>query len=90
MAFTTSNVQGGSAFGPLKFYCGDYSGTAGDAAGTITLNGGRVYTALFSNQDNTSPTEDPDTNISVSGQTITITVGNHQTVTNGRFLIIYA
>lgn len=90
MAFTTSNVQSGMVFGGVKIYLGDWSGTVGDAAGTITLSGGRVYLAVFGNQDSTGPQEDPDASVSVSGSTITMTVYNHQTVTNGRFFIVYS
>lgn len=90
MAFSTSNVQTAMLSSAVKVYCGDWSGTAGDAAGTITLNGGRVYLAHFRSEDTTGPQEEPDTSVSVSGSTLTMSVYNHQTVVNGRFLIIYA
>lgn len=90
MAFTTSNVQSGMLFGPMKVYMGSYSGTAGDAPGTITLGGGEVYAALVQNHDTTSPSEEPERSVSVSGSTITLTIYNHQTVTRGRFIIFYS
>lgn len=90
MAFATTNIQYVALAAPLKVYLGDWSGTAGDAPGTITLGGGRVYLSIFSNQDATGPQEDPDSSVTVSSGTITMTVYNHQTVTNGRFIIIYS
>lgn len=90
MAFATTNVQGGSAVGPLKFYCGDWSGLPGDASGTVTLGGGRCYMAEFRNGDSDNPKEVPEVDISESSGTITLTVHNHMNVTNGRFLVIYS
>ena len=90
MAFATTNVQAANIAGPVKVYCGDWSGLPGDADGTITMGGGRVYMAHFENQDADSPREFPLCDVSVSGSTITVTVHNHQNVTNGRFVIIYS
>ena len=91
MAFATTNVQGGMVFGPIKIFCGDWSGLNGDAAGTITLGGGRVYLVNFQAQDSSGgPVEIPPPIVSVSGNSITLTVNNRKTVTNGRFLIIYS
>jgi hypothetical protein len=89
MAFSTSNVQSGRIFGGVNIYCGDWSGTAGDAPGTITLGGGRVYLAEFRNEDTGSPQEYPDSSVSVLNGVITMSVYNHQTVSNGRFFIVY-
>ncbi len=90
MAFSTTNVQTGTLFAGCKMYMGDWSGVAGDAPGTITLAGGRVYLANFTNADTGSPQEDPDSTVSVASGIITMSVYNHQTVTNGRFLIVYS
>lgn len=90
MAFSTSNTQSGMLFGPMKVFMGAFSGTAGDAAGTITLGGGEVYFVGVQNQDTSSPNEDPDYSVSISGSTITVTIYNHQTVTRGRFFIVYS
>lgn len=90
MAFSTSNVQGGKIFGGVSTYVGDWSGTVGDAPGTITLGGGRVYLAVFRSEDTAGPQEDPDASATVSAGVITLTVYNHQTVTNGRFFIVYS
>jgi len=89
MAFATTNIRTAN-LGTLKAYAGDWTGSVGDAAGTITLNGGRVYFARFDNQDADSTKEDVLFDVSASGSTITITVYNHQTVTIGRFFIIFA
>lgn len=90
MAFATTNLQSG-VFGNMKYYAGDWTGSVGDASGTITLNGGRVYLCEVYNQD-AATTEDRPTpvDITASGVTITVTVHNHSNVTNGRFLFIFS
>ena len=52
MAFTTSNVQT-SYCPPLKIILGDWSGLAGDPAGTIGI-GGRYVGSLWFKNDSTS------------------------------------
>lgn len=89
MAFSTTNVRAGTV-GNLKLYAGDWSGLSGDASGSVTLSGGRVYFAEFSNQDTDQISEKPLTEVSISGSTITLTVHNHMDVTDGRFVVIYA
>ena len=89
MAFATTNIRS-ATMGNLKAYAGDWSGSEGDASGSLTLNGGRVYMAQFQNQDADNPGQDPLVDISASGSTITLTVHNHLNVTNGRFIVIYA
>lgn len=90
MAFATTNVRA-SVFGDLKVYAGDWSGSEGDANGTVTLSGGRVYLVNFWNFDATSQEDRPTpVSVSESGGTITVTVANLNTVTTGRFIIIYA
>lgn len=90
MAFATTNVRA-STFGDLKVYAGDWSGTQGDTNGTITLNGGRVYLVSITNFDNASQEDRPTpVTITESSGTITVSVSNQNTVTTGRFLIIYA
>lgn len=90
MAFTTTNIQSG-VFGNMKYFAGDWSGSVGDASGTITLNGGRVYLPMIYNQDAASGEDRPTpVDITASGSTITVTVHNHSNVTNGRFLFIFS
>ena len=90
MAFATSNPRSGGV-GDLKVYAGQWSGAVGDAAGSVTLKGGIVYFCRFENQDNdTGKWNEAATSISVSSGTITVTVNNHEAVTNGRFIIIFA
>ena len=89
MAFATSNVKAAS-IGNLRWHIGDWTGVVGDASGTITLKGGRVYLVNFYDQDATSQEDRPTPcDITVSSGTITITVHNHVNVTNGRFIIAY-
>lgn len=89
MAFATTNVQTATLAGGIKFYAGDWSGSAGDATGSVTLSGGRVYLVAFRSEDTAGPQEDPDATASISAGVITLSVYNHQNVTNGRFLIVY-
>ena len=89
MAFATTNVRSGTA-GPFKMVAGDWSGSVGDSSGTVTVGGSRVYQAHFYNQDADNPKEWPQVDVSESSPTSTITVHNHQGVTNGRFYILFA
>jgi hypothetical protein len=90
MAFATANVQR-SVFGDLNVTYGDWTGAEGDAAGTIGVEGGRVYQALFTSQDSSGAIQIAPCRVSVSttGQVTTVTVYNQETVTTGRFLIIH-
>lgn len=89
MAFATSNVKYTAGLG-LNWLIGDWSGNAGDASGTLTLKGGRVYMVHVYNQDATSAEDRPTPcDVSVSAGTITVTVHNHSDVTQGRFMIGY-
>lgn len=88
MAFTTSNVNGGPLGNRFKLE-GDWTGSIGDAAGTVTVSGGRVYEAVFSQQTTTGPTTSIPYSVSASGSQLTISVYNHEDVTAGRFSIIY-
>lgn len=90
MAFATSSVKTASG-GNLRWLVGNWTGNVGDAAGTVTLKGGSVYLCHFYNQDATSQEDRPTPcDISVSSGTITITVYNHNDVTQGRFIIAYS
>jgi len=90
MAFTRTNSQSAS-LGNLKALVGEWTGSAGDATGTITLKGGRLWFCQIMNMDDTSQTPRPTPySVSESIGTITITVYNTHTVTTGRFLIIYS
>lgn len=92
MAFATANVRA-SRFGDLKVTAGDWTGSAGDANGTFTVEGGRVYLAKFDSQDSSNgPEQEVPVFISTNAGTgtIVLSVANRQTVTTGRFIIISA
>lgn len=90
MAFTTTNIRK-SYFGNFKVLAGNWSGSAGDAPGTISVEGGQIYLANFQPQISSGP-EMVETASSVAGTTgvVTLTVYNSAAVTSGTFLIISA
>lgn len=89
MAFSTSNVQVGY-MPPLKIMIGDWSGSAGDAAGTISI-GGRYVGSLWFKNDSTSV--NPNTsqifpNVEWDGNVPgNLTIQNQDNVGTGSFLI---
>jgi hypothetical protein len=90
MAFATANVKP-NYFSGLNVTTGDWSGAVGDAPGTITVKGGRVYLVSFVSQDGTAPQQVATViGVSQANATSTVTVNNNMAVTNGRFLIISA
>lgn len=92
MAFATANVRR-SAFGDMKVTAGDWTGSAGDANGTFTVEAGRVYLAKFDSQDSSNgPEQEVPVFISSNAGTgtITLSVANRQTVATGRFIVIHA
>jgi hypothetical protein len=85
----TANVKR-SVFGDLRVTAGDWTHTAGAAAQTIGVEGGRVYLAEFSIQDTDSPTEGKvPVSVSTTGNVTTVSFYPSETVTTGRFLIIH-
>jgi hypothetical protein len=91
MAFATSNVRRG-VMGDLKVTAGDWTGAAGDASGTITVEGGRVYGAEISAGDATTPSEAvPYTYAAgTNTNTVIVTIHNRSLATQGRFVIWHA
>jgi hypothetical protein len=91
MAFATANVRRGNC-GDIKITAGDWTGAAGDASGTINVEGGRVYGAEISAGDATTPTESiPYTYaVGTNTNTITVTFHNRSTTSSGRFIIWHA
>lgn len=91
MAFTTSNVKLESN-GSLWQIVGDCTASVGDADGTISVGGARVYQAYFYDAADTTPTTQP-LPIKISTNTTTgisiITINASNGITTGRFLIVY-
>lgn len=93
MAF--SSTVRGSLFlggpGGIKVTYGDWSGNAGDAAGTVSVSGGYPLMAVFQKVDALDNTFQviPRVGVSVSGSICTLTVENQDNVTTGRFLIVH-
>lgn len=94
MAFSATvrgnNYLGGP--GGIKITYGDWTGSAGDAAGTVQVSGGYPLMAIFQKFDALDNTYEivPRVEVSVSGSVATITVENQDNVTTGRFLIVHA
>lgn len=91
MAFSATNVQT-ARFGNLKVTYGDWSCALGDTAGTVGVEGGRVYDAVFNT--NTASGQIPPAgalnwSYTTSGDVSTVTVNNQIAATGGTFLIIH-
>ena len=91
MAFATTNVKSASLGGALKLTTGDWTGTAGDAPGSLLLGAGKVYQAEFLDNLSTGPAQIV-VKVSPSGTAgiVTLTVYNSNTVTAGTFSVISA
>lgn len=92
MAFATTNQQT-TVIGNLRATYGDWSGAAGDASGTVTVAGGRVWLACLCAQDSSGAYVASVTtpfSTSVSGAVTTITFYNLDSVTTGRYFIIHS
>ena len=91
MAFATQNVKLESN-GSLWQFVGECTSSVGDADGTITVAGARIYQAYIYDQSDTTPGGNPIV-IKISepttGTTSTITVNCSNGITKGRFLIVY-
>ncbi len=86
MAFATTNLSAGVS-GNHRTVSGSWSGVVGDAAGSIAIGSANVISYDFDPNLTTGPTEKPICSASTSGNTTTLTVYNHQTVTSGKFRI---
>lgn len=94
MAFS-ANVRGSCYMagpGGLKVTYGDWTGAAGDAAGTVSVSGGYPLLVVFQKFDALDNTYAiiPRVGVSVSGSIATLTIENQDNVTTGRFFIVHA
>lgn len=90
MAFSAT-IRGARYLGPSGVQLfGDWTGTAGDAAGTMTV-GGQVQNAVFQKFDAIDQTYQIipriETSFSSTTNLTTITIENQDTVTAGKFII---
>lgn len=86
MAFATTNLVARNQ-GSFRVLTGNWSATAGDTPGTITMGTGNIIGATFDPRLSTGPSENcPISTSTTSGQT-TVTVYHKQTVANGVFKI---
>lgn len=92
MAFSaTVRGAGPIGAGPMRVVYGDWSGAAGDAAGTITI-GGRYCGSLWFKADTTTANQQtsqifPDVEWDGLASPGTLTVENQDNVTTGTFII---
>jgi hypothetical protein len=85
MAFATTNLSRESA-GSYNVMRGTWTGTAGDDVGTVA-GGGYALGAEFDTNLSSGPSEAIIPRITNSGNSWTVTVPYHQTVTAGSFAI---
>ena len=88
MAFATSNLvlqRNGAAYA----LTGKWTGSIGDAAGTVTAPGMVVEELVFNcNKASGGPANDPAVSWTATNGVITVTVQNSVAVTNGNFKIV--
>lgn len=88
-ALSTALVRRAS-LGDLKATLGTFTATAGDAAGTITVEGGWAMAFFFSRDASGSVQAIPMRySLSTSGNITTVTVYTQETVTLGDFIILH-
>jgi hypothetical protein len=89
MALTISNVKK-SYFGDMKVTYGEFTCSAGDAAGTIGVEGGWVMAQFHSLDSSGNWQQIPFRySASTSGAVTTLTIRHLEDVTTGRFIIFH-
>lgn len=91
MAFAMQNVKL-ETNGSTWLLVGECTSSPGDADGTVTVGGNRVYQALFFDVSDTTPTTQPlPVKIveSITAPTSVITVNASNGITKGRFSIVF-
>ena len=92
MAFATTNPKSMNLGGGLRLYWGGWTGATGDAAGSLTVQGGTLVFAFF----RATAAGDPAHVVPVSSaagsadNTRTLTVYNNQDVTVGSYVVMTA
>lgn len=88
MAFADS-LKRTESLGSSWLTTGKWTGTVGDAAGTITVPGQQVLSAQFdTNLSSGGPTGPVAWSYTASNGISTVSVYHHQTVTDGRYAIV--
>jgi len=92
MAFSTSNIKTRNQGGGLRVTTGDWTGALGDSAGTITVQGGRVFACEVTPQDTGEAWERVMWTAAAgsAANTMAVTVYNFLPITTGRFIIWHA
>jgi hypothetical protein len=93
MAFATQNPRTVNLGGGLRVFAGNWTGTVGDAPGSLTVQGAQVYVAEFRSLLSSDPYAD---RVPVSwaagtaSGTVTFTIPNNNTVAGGSYYIVTA
>jgi hypothetical protein len=91
MAFSVSNVRRGT-IGDLTLVAGDWTGSLGDDNGTYFKQRGRTYLATFTSFDSgNGPRQENPVSVGTNvGNATPVSIGNRNSVSTGRFLVIDA
>lgn len=89
MAFATSNVQTESV-GKLRMTYGQWTGSLGDAAGSLTVGGGQMWFSAFNTNLASGPQQVDPVVATPSGTAgiLTLTIPNQNAVTAGTFIVL--
>lgn len=89
MAFSTSNLNRQN-LGSCNAVSGTWTGTAGDAAGSLVIGSGNVVAYDFDpGLSSNGPSEKPLVSASVASGQTTLSVYYHQTITAGKFRVVF-
>jgi hypothetical protein len=93
MAFSAT-IRGTVALGGpcgLRIIHGEWTGTSGDAAGTLAVSGGAPVAAIFQKMDPLDKSFEilPRVGVATSSGITTYTIENQDDVTTGKFFLIH-
>lgn len=92
MPFASTIRQAGGFMGNVKLMVGTWSGNVNDTAGTVTVPGGTVWTAVFRTNDagKGEQVATCKTSAGTATNTSNVTVSFTDNVTSGTFFILYS
>lgn len=90
MPFAVTNQKTINVGGGLRLTRGQWTGSAGDAPGTLGMQGGIVWSGKVWSNVSAGGVGDVDFSFTASGNVITATVNNISAVTDGYFLFLHS